>query len=875
MFWRRKKREQDLERELRSHLELEFEEQIEYGRSAEEAGYAARRVLGNTTLVKEEIREMFRSRFIDRVWQDIRYALRMLCKNPAFSAVAILSLALGMGADSAIFSLIDGLWTRPLAVPKPNEIVRLFSVTDQNPEDTFSYPEYLALQQNAPAFQGLIGRGGRGTQIPNPDGTSELHTVNVVSDNFFGVLGIRPALGRFFTPADKDLLDHEPVAVLGNNFWRRRFGADPHIAGKQIEFQRGTQKVLFTVLGVLPPTFRDITNGEDRDIWVPTQSWLRLSSRDDLTSRGFRWFRVLGRLSPGVSVSAANAQVQVIARRLASAWPATNRGRSARVLSDLDYRLQLAGMKGIVLLLAVLLLLLLSSVNVANLLLARGARRSREIAVRLSLGSARWRVAQQLMTENFVLGFAGLLAGLALGFALIQSLPFFLVQPPALQPALSFYLDSRVLLFSILVSLATIFFFGLAPAWSASKSNLAAALKERAGSADWADRRLQPRHWLAVSQIGISFVLLAGTGLLIRSFVNTRTSDYGISRKPLLDVWVFAYGPHAPALYREALQRIRQFPAIKDIAFASRAPLSLSEGGMSQLVTFPERPETAVQPVEIRYNSISSNYLSVMGTRLISGRAFDQADQTNGPGVVLISETMAHRFWGQGNPIGKLIHLKTAHDQDYRIAGIVQDVPINDIGEPPEPYLYLPYWREPTDSMTFVVQTENDPLSLAQPIRHKLISLSRELDPYMITTQQQLVTYSSGPYQMTAELVSILGLLGLLLTAVGLYGVISYGVTQRTREIGIRMALGADRGMMLRFVLQEAVVLGTIGIAIGLPFALLAARSASALLFGLSPWSVTVFCTSIAILLVVLFTAGAIPAYRATRIDPMIALRYE
>lgn len=873
-FWR-ETREQDLERELRSDLELEAAEQQNNGLSAGEARYAAQRALGNKTLVKEEVREMWGWISLERCWQDVRYALRVLRKNLGFSTAAVLSLSLGIGANTAIFSLVDGLWIRPMPIPTPGEIVRLFSVSNQNSEDTFSYPEYLVLKDQTSGFQGVVARGGRGTQISNKDGTSELHTVNVVSDNFFRVLGIQPLAGRVFTPDDKDLLNHEPAAVLGNSFWKRRFGGDRSIVGHQMEFQRGGQRVLFTILGVLPETFRDINNGEDRDIWLPTQSWLRLSGAADLQDRGFRWFRVLGRLRPEVSVLAANAQVELIARRLASEWPTTNRGRNARIVSDLSYRLELAGTKGLVLLSAVLLLVLLSSVNVAYLLLARGARRAREFAVRLSLGARRGRIIRQLMTENIIFGFAGLLTGLGLGMALIKLLPSLLVQAPALQPELNFQLDGRVLAFSVLVSLATIFFFGLAPAWRTSKLSPVGALKERTASADFTGRRLQPRHWLSVSQISVSLVLLAGTGLMVRSFVNTRTLDYGISRKPLLDVWVWASGSQAPVLYREALDRIRELPPARKIAFASRAPLSLSEGGMSQLVTFPDRPETARQPVEIKYNSISSNYLTVMGTRLLNGRAFDQTDQTNGPAVVLISETMAHRFWGQENPIGRVVHLNSASNRDCRIVGIVEDAPINEIGERREPYLYLPYWRNPTDNMTFVIETDGSPLSLAQPIRRKLISLSHDLDPFMITTQQQLVAYSSGPYQMTAELVSTLGTLGLLLTAVGLYGVISYSVTQRTREIGIRMALGADRGTILKFTLGELAVLGILGVVLGIPLALIAARFVSAMLFGVAPWDATAFFAAGVLLTLVLFVAGAIPARRAARIDPMVALRYE
>jgi predicted permease len=447
-----------------------------------------------------------------------------------------------------------------------------------------------------------------------------------------------------------------------------------------------------------------------------------------------------------------------------------------------------------------------------------------------------------------------------------------LVQPPALQPILDFHLDLRVLLFSVAVSLATVAFFGLAPAWRTSKSDLVTSLKERASSAERPGRGLQPRHWLSVSQISISLILLAGTGLLVQSFLNSRTLN-GLGRKPLLETWLFATGRQTSTLYREALDRVRAFPSVKEVAFASRAPLSLSEGGMSQLITFPEHPETSNQPVEIKYNSISSNYLQLMGTALLRGRFFSQLDQTSGPPVALISETMARRFWPQEDPIGKIIRLKNEKEQDCRIVGVVQDVPINAIGEKPEPYLYLPYWRNPTDSFTMVIETGPDPLALAQPIRRRLLAVSHDLDPFMITTQSELVRYAAGQYQITAELVSALGFLGLSLTAVGLYGVISYGVSQRVREIGIRMALGAERGAVLATVLREVAVLGAIGIGFGLPLAFSFARSASALLFGVTPWDWLAFSSAIAVLVVALFAAGIVPANRATRVDPVRALR--
>jgi predicted permease len=399
------------------------------------------------------------------------------------------------------------------------------------------------------------------------------------------------------------------------------------------------------------------------------------------------------------------------------------------------------------------------------------------------------------------------------------------------------------------------------------------ALKSATPAITVPGHRLQLRQWLVITQVGISLGLLAATGVLARSFANTRALDYGIGRKPLLLVWLTASGPQAPALYREALDQLRDFPGVRALAFASRAPLSLSEGGMAQRVEFPALSDQAGQPpAEIKFNSISSNYLAAMGTTVRRGRGFNETDQSGGEPVALISETMAQHYWPREDPLGKSIRLESG---DYRIVGIVQDVPINAIGEPAEPYLYLPYWRNPTPSMTFVVEAAGNPVALAQPIRRKLIAISRQLDPLMITSQQDLVRYSAGQYQVAAELISTLSSLGLMLTAVGLYGVVSFGVTRRTREIGIRMALGAARSEVRNLVLREVTMLGLMGIVVGLPLALAGTRLASSALFGVNPWDLRLLGAAILLLALVLFAAGTLPARRATRVDPLVALKYE
>jgi predicted permease len=817
---------------------------------------------------------MHELRLLERFGKDLMYGARMLWRSPGFTAVAVISLALGIGANTAIFSLVDGLWTRPMAVPNPGQIVHLFSVTNQNSEGRWSFPEYEDLNQQSGPFQGVVARGGRGAQMPNPDGSLDLFLVNVVSTNFFSVLGVKPAAGRLFAPEDDSSLDEEPVVVLGNSFWKRRLGGDPSIVGRQILLSRG-ENIPFTVMGILPESFRETEPGSDRDLWLPPQSWVRLAGHGDFEQRGFRWFQVLGRLAPGASVEAALAQTQTVAARLAADWPATNAGRSAIVMTDFRYRLEAAGPSAIALLVIVLLLVLLCSVNVANLLLARGAARSREIGIRAALGAGRARLVFQLMTENLLLGLLGLAAGLMVGSGLITLLPHLMVKAPGFSVPLDFQLDQRVLLFALVVSVVTIALFGLTPAMRSLKPQLVPILKSGGNLADGRSLRLRLRHWLVIAQVSISLVLLVATGVLAASFANTRTADIGITRKPLLLVFL-QYDPKAKSTYTQAIDQIKALPAVLDVAFALRAPLSLSGNGYAQKVTFPDHPEMSGNPpVEIKFNSVSSNYFQAMGTALRRGRGFNELDQTSGPPVAIINQRMADLYWPGEDAIDKLIHIEGDRSGDYRIVGMAQTSPINAIGEDPEPYIYLPFSRTSVSEITLLIQTQRDAIDLGPTVRHTLFSLSRSLDPLSITTQQALIRFSAGQYQTTAELVAALGFLGLILTAIGLYGVVSYGVDRRTREIGIRMALGAERNDTLILVLRESILMGGIGCVVGLPLALIATRLVRSLLFGISPWNSAVIAAAVVILALVLLAAGLVPAWRATRTDPILALRYE
>jgi len=813
--------------------------------------------------------------------RDFRIAFRVLGARPLFTLVAALSLALGIGANSAIFGLVDTFWLRPLSVPDSGRIARVFSVTEQNSTGLFSYPEYRDLQKQSTALQDLVAIGGRGATLI--EGTNrELHNLNLVSPNFFSAMGIKPALGRLFTPQDEADPASALYVVLGNSLWEHHYGGDPNIVGKKIRIHRAND-VLCTVIGVLPTTFRGIENGGDRDLWFSLQSWSQIGQPVELVTRSSRWFYVMGRFAPGATEKSANAQLDTIASRMAADFPASNKGRRAAAVSDLRFRMQQAGTNGVALLAIVLVVLLISSVNVANLLLSRAGARGKEMAVRLALGAGRGRLVRQLMTENFLVGMLGLALGIAIGAWLIAVIPVLIVQPPGFHVALDFRFDARVFLFSLFVSLLTIALFGLAPAWKASRPDLVPALKGEAAFGS-TSRRWPLRNWLVVAEVAFAMILLASAGVLVHSFANTRTVDLGFGRKPLLLVWTSTNNPKLP-VYQEVMTRFEALPGVRSVAGAVRAPLSLSSNGMALRISFPGRTEAPNQaPLEVKYNAVTRNFLSTMGTAIVRGRGFEQRDEMAGANSVIVNEKMAQQYWPGEDAVGKVIHIGGAKGKDHTVIGVARNAPINAVGEAPEPYLYISYWPNIESELTYLVESDGDPAALAQAARQQLKAVSPDLQVMTITTENELIRFSAQIYQITAELVGTLGLLGLILTAVGLYGVVSHGVSQRTRELGVRMALGASRNDTLRLVLRDVAILGLVGLCAGLPLAMAATRFFSKLavdpgspgvLFGVSAWDAPAYLAAIVLLSAVVLLAGYIPARRATSVDPSTALRME
>jgi predicted permease len=817
---------------------------------------------------------------MNTIIQDLRYALRQLRRAPGFTLAVVFTLALGLGASSAIFCLMDSLWLHPMRIPHPEQLVRIFATTQQNPEGMFTYSEYNAIAERATAMKSVVAVGRRGSQMPRADGTTALLLTNVVSSNFFGALGVHPILGRVFTTNDAQWLRVHPGVVLGYSFWRREFSGDPSIVGRQITLMRGKDhRIQVDVWGVLPANFREIENNLDRDLWMPTETWAAYSNSEELTSREFRWFNVLGRRASGVAVSNASQQVFAIAQVWATADPDINHGRSARAVSDFRYRMNNAGPGGLILFAIVGCVVLLATVNVAHLLLARGLARRPEIALRLSLGAQRGTVVRQLLVENLLLGALGLVAGLGLAAGIAALLPRLLVKEPAMLvevglSASSFQLDARVFLFAFALALVTMLVLALIPLSQVARPQLlpflqAGAVTRTAGKTP-AIRRAA--IWL---QIGISFALLVSTGVLVRSFLNTRTQPIGLTRNQVLLAWTPA--PNAVTC-DAAIERMKALPGINRVAFAIRAPLSLSEGGIAIKTLLPSHPELR-DPVAIKFNAVSSGFLDVTGTRVVRGRGLTAADDAGGSAVVLINQAMAQKYWPGQDPIGQVVRL-AARNIDARVVGVTENAPISQIGEIAEPYLYVPfrYYQLHLSNMgeiTFALETKQNAMSMAQPVRQVLIHTDPLLDPMMVTSLPELIRYSAGSYQMMAELVSVLGFIGLVLTVVGLYGFLAFRVTQRRHEIGIRMALGASRRATVWLILRDTASMAAIGLAIGLVLALAATRLETAVLFGVRPLDALSLAEALVVLAAAMAAAAWLPAHCAASIDPILALRSE
>ena len=814
------------------------------------------------------------------LFQSVRYAFRQLRKHPGFTVTAVLTLGLGIGASAAIFSLIDAFWLRPLAVPHPQELVRLFSTTQQEQEGLFSYAEFQAIQQNVRSLKSVVAIGRRGTSTPRPDGSLQELFINIVSPNFFEQLGVQPIVGRAFSSRDDAMLQNTPVVMLGYGFWQRQFAGDPAVVGKSLTLVRDDTRIPVQIVGVLPNVFREVENGMDRDVWVPEQTWLMLA-RQEPQDWGFRRFNLLGRLAPGATVAQAQSEMGSIARSFQLSHPQENRNRSISVVGDRRYRLHNAGVTGALLFAVVGLVVLLCVVNVANLLLARGLSRSKDAAIRVALGGSRANVFQQSLVENLLLGVLALGAGLCIATAIATSLPHLLARMltgPALLDlppgsAIAFRTDARVVSFACVLTLLTFIALACVQLWQLSHADVLETVRSGGSQRNLGGKAPRFRRALLAGQIAISLMLLIATGALVRSFVNTQTSSIGLTRNNVLVAFCVVPTKDGSTKNQEAIHQFDALPGVEQVAYAIRSPLMLSEGGMAQKVSLPDHPDLR-EPIEIKYDDVSSNYLAVTGTHILAGRGFVPQDDVSGPPVVVINRTMALRYWGQRDPIGQTIHLSSPQI-DARIVGVAEDAPINAIGELPEPYIYIPYRFTEYGEITFLIASQQDAMTLAQPARDILVHIDPQFGPAMVTSMNELFQYSASSYRVSAVLVTALGAIGLFLTVVGLSAFLMFRVQQRTPEIGLRMALGSTRSEAAMLVFRESLRATLIGAIAGIPLALVGLRLAASALFGVRSYDPLSIAGALLLLGVIVAATAFIPARRAASVEPMTALRYE
>jgi predicted permease len=819
--------------------------------------------------------------------QDLRYAINMFIKAPGFTIVAVLSIALGIAANTSVFSLVNAVLFKPMPVPHPEQLVALYT-TEPNSSfpGEFSYPDYKDYRDHNEVFSDLFIHYGTPVSLKNDNDKAELIWGEIVTGNYFTGLGVTPAIGRTLTPGDDDALGAHPVAVLSHSFWRQRFSADPGIVGKVVRLNGHD----FTIIGVAREGFSGTRFvGFIPDVWVPLTMHAQVvpGSEGWLESRGSHSFNVNGRLRPGVSIEQATVAMNIYAQQLAQAYPQFNANISVGMIAAgsktqpsvtlLGYIPIVAGlMMGIV-----GLVLLIACANVANLMLARASARRREIAIRLAVGATRWRLVRQLLTESLLLS----LMGGGLGLLMAQ---WFNALVPMANPELDFAtvdfaydlsLDRRVLGFTLLLSVLTGIIFGLAPALQASKADLVSALKGEAGAAGSGWRRFGLRNLLVVAQVALSLMLLVGAGLFVKSMSHAQELDPGFETKDILlasvDVGLHGYDEvKGRSFYEQIIGRIKSLPGVEEASMATPLPLDAYNYG-ARIIVEGYVPRYENERISVGYSIVGHNYFQAMSTPIVEGRTFSEYDNEKAPRVVIINETMARRYWPNQNPIGKRLQMGKPQSPYLEIVGIAKDGKYNLLGEPPTEYMFVPFLQNYDGKMTLITRAGNRTEGLAAAIRQEVASLDSELPVYGIKTMPKFLDrILSGPKSI-AGLVSIFGLVALIMAATGLYGVMTYSVTQRTREIGIRMALGAQRRDVLRLVVNQGMQLASVGLVVGLAASLFLTRLLSSLLFAVSTTDPVTYAVVALMLVAIALLACFIPARRATKVDPMIALRQE
>jgi len=803
---------------------------------------------------------------------DFKYAFRMLVKSPAFAAIAVLTLALGIGANSAIFSVVDTVLLRPLPFPNPDQLVVIWgtSVRDATNKETDSFPDFYDYREQSQSFTAMAAYTGASTVLTGVGEAQELHGVAVAGD-IFSVIGVNPMLGRGFMPEELKV-GGPNVIIIGEGLWKRAFGSDPNIIGRQVNLASR----VCSVVGVMPAGWKFPVNSET-DYVMPIEPLVA----SNVPQRGSHFLRLIGRLKPGLAVKQAEAEMKPIAARLAQQYPGTNKDRSVGLVPLLDDVVGDVRPALLILLGAVALVLLIACANVANLLLARAAARTREIGIRTALGASRMLIVRQLLAESLLLALLGGVGGLLLAWWGVDLLGAFGSNDiPRLE---EIHIGAGICAFNFGLAILSTLVFGLVPALQVSRGNVNESLQQGAKGSTGGLRGSRVRAALVISQVSLSLLLLAGAGLLIKSFFNLRATNPGFESSNLLVLdQVVPRGKYAnPALqrrfYQQLFPKLAALPGVESIGGADPLPFSDNDNASSFAIAGQPPIAPGNQP-SASHLVVVPGYFRTMKIPLRSGRDFDEHDTENAGRVVMVNDTFAQRFLPLGNPIGQ--HVLLAHEGEkpdaLEVVGVVGDTRHNQLGEAPLPEIYQPFEQAPGRRVWITIRTASATSAGLNAAVRRIVH-AQDLDVFVgnLEPMESLISRLLAQPRFNMMLLGIFASVAMILAAIGIYGVIAYSVTQRTREIGIRMALGAQRGDMLGMILRQSLMVVLIGIGLGLLAAFAATRLLASLLFGVGANDLLTYASVVFLLGVAALLASYIPARRAMKVDPMIALRYE
>ncbi len=876
--------EQELDQELQFHLEHKIEEGIANGLSPKEARYAAMRAMDGLEQRKQEIRDMRRIHWLTDFLDDAHYATRSLRRTPGLTAFVVITLALGIGMTSATFSMVDALIFRPYPVPHPSGVVTLVSTTRDSNFDDFSYREYLDIRDKAKSYEGVIAHADMEAVgfSAEPAATPRIRGGMMVSGNYFHVLGVEPRLGRGFREDEDQVPGRNAVVVLGPEFWKHEFASDPAVLGRTIRLN-GAE---FTVIGVAPETFPGMLIFGHPDFYMPLAMARVFSTnlqKNFFEDRDDRELNVKARLKPGSTFEQAQNELVVLAKNFERQYPNINRSRGAAVYTQFQTRTRedLNWKFGVIFVTLALAVLLVACTNVAGLLLSRARSRTRELAVRLAIGAGRFRLIRLLLTESLILASLGGLAGIAIGYGIVewfhskQSIVFMTDLPMAVP----FQMDKRVLLASLVLSVLSALLCGLAPALQSTRADLVNGLK----SADVdvpGRKRLWGRSVLVVAQVSTSLMLLTASFLMVRGFQHSLLEGTGFAKAHLLmtsfDPRLMQYNAaRTQQFYKLLAERVREVPGVQSEALTQNVPL----GGDFDGVTFV--PDGFQMPGDREnFNStmdtVDPGYFETMGVPILRGRAFLTSDTAEAPPVTVVNEHFAKHYWPAGDAVGKHIRLDSPTGTLVEIVGVAQTIKYLATTERPMDFVYMPLAQHPIARMVLMVRSSGDPLQLVQPVNNVVHTLDPNLPMLQTRSYEDLFLNQAvkGP-RIAMDLVGSMGVAGLLLAIAGLYGLVAYNVSRRTREIGIRMALGAVSSDVLRLVMGKGIVLVGIGTVIGLAMGFAVEQLMNSMLFNAGGIDILAYVIVVPSLFLVSMLAAYVPARRASQIAPTQALRYE